>query len=278
MSDGTKMRSQTPASPMNANQLRQLLERAEKGDTSTLPQLREILQDPDNVDAFGGNLARQVEYSLMEGLAGKNLAVREALLRKLKLLRAELAGSSPSPLERLLTERVVTCWLYLCDREIRFVQINNPTIKQADYWQRAVSHAHRRYLSALRALALVRKLALPALQVNIAKKAAGQQQVRSMDKTRVWSPPQSHGRHLPGTSEANTSARYGRRPRRRSPTVPGLSLGPGHGRSGSMGAGLRLGHQMRKQWNKVPPLQIGSSRCSCGPCRRFVTCGDKLRR
>jgi hypothetical protein len=33
-----------------------------------------------------------------------------------------------------------------------------------------MDHAHRRYLSALRALALVRKLALPVLQVNIARK------------------------------------------------------------------------------------------------------------
>jgi hypothetical protein len=36
-----------------------------------------------------------------------------------------------------------------------------------------MDRAHRRYLSALRTLALVRKLALPVLQVNI----AGKQQV-----------------------------------------------------------------------------------------------------
>ena len=35
--------------------------------------------------------------------------------------------------------------------------------------QRSRDRAHHRYLSALKALAQVRKLALPALQVNIAK-------------------------------------------------------------------------------------------------------------
>jgi len=33
-----------------------------------------------------------------------------------------------------------------------------------------MDHAHRRYLSALKTLALVRKLAVPVLQVNIARK------------------------------------------------------------------------------------------------------------
>ena len=36
--------------------------------------------------------------------------------------------------------------------------------------QRRIDHAYRRYLSALRALAQVRKLTLPVVQINIAKK------------------------------------------------------------------------------------------------------------
>jgi hypothetical protein len=44
------------------------------------------------------------------------------------------------------------------------------TLAQADYRQRTRDRAHRRYLSAIRTLALVRKLAAPVLQVNIAKR------------------------------------------------------------------------------------------------------------
>ena len=38
------------------------------------------------------------------------------------------------------------------------------------YFQRALTAAQKRYLAAIKTLALVRKLAVPVLQVNIAKK------------------------------------------------------------------------------------------------------------
>ena len=63
------------------------------------------------MESCGGNLTLQVERSLIEAAAGKNLAFREALGPKLDRMRAELAGPSPTPVERLLVERIVTCWL-----------------------------------------------------------------------------------------------------------------------------------------------------------------------
>ncbi len=39
-----------------------------------------------------------------------------------------------------------------------------------EYYQRVISAAHKRYLAAIKALAVVRKLAAPVLQVNIARK------------------------------------------------------------------------------------------------------------
>ena len=43
------------------------------------------------------------------------------------------------------------------------------TFKQFEFHQRRIDAAHRRYLSALRTPAQIRKLALPAVQVNIAR-------------------------------------------------------------------------------------------------------------
>jgi hypothetical protein len=149
------------------------LKRAESGDKSTLPVLREMLQQPGAVDLLGGDLARQAERSLIEAAAGKNLAFKEALTRKLELMRAELAGANPTPLERLLVERVVACWLQVQDADVRYAQARGDcTLAQADYYQRRMDRAHRRYLSAIKTLALVRRLALPVFlaQVNIAGK------------------------------------------------------------------------------------------------------------
>ena len=154
-----------------ADGMRALIARARKGDRSTLPEVRRILSDPHEVDALGGDLALQAEASFVQALAGKDLVLTEALPRKLDALRAELAGPNPTPVERLLVERVVACWLQVQDAEVRFAQgQGNLSIKQADYYQRRMDGANRRYLAALKALAVARKLALPVLQINVARK------------------------------------------------------------------------------------------------------------
>lgn len=155
--------------PRTAADLNGLVERARAGDSSTLPVLRRLLDIPEVVDLLGGDLAQQVEHSFVWALAGNDLAFREALSRKLGLLRVELAGPDPTPLERLLVERVVACWLQVQDADIRYAQATNLSGARLDDYQRRMDRAHRRYLAALKTLALVRKLALPVLQVNIAR-------------------------------------------------------------------------------------------------------------
>src|SRR5262245_58269891 len=101
------------AAPQTREETAAVMRRVTKGGESALPAVRKVLRDPASVDNYGGDLAFQLEYSLVERAAGENLAFRDALLRKLELLRAELGGPGPSPLERLLVERAVTCWLPL---------------------------------------------------------------------------------------------------------------------------------------------------------------------
>jgi hypothetical protein len=144
--------------------------RAEGGDETALPALRQCMDTvPALVEALG-DLAGQVETSLIRTAAGNNLAFKEGLSRKMNQLRRDVAGPNPSPLERLLADRIALCWLSLHDAEVRFAQFKDSTIKQADHWQRRIDSAHRRYLTAIKALATVRKLAVPAVQVNIARK------------------------------------------------------------------------------------------------------------
>jgi hypothetical protein len=144
--------------------------RAQKGDRTALPALRELLQNPTAVDLLGGDLARQAQRSLINKLSGKNLLSQESLPCKLNLMRAELGGPSPTPLERLLIERILTCWLHLYHLEIVYAQNDSMVLDLATYYQRSLGAAQKRYLAAIKALATVRRLALPALQVNIARK------------------------------------------------------------------------------------------------------------
>ena len=159
-----------------------MVKRANKGDKSALASVRELLKGPHGADLFGGNLARQAELSFIENAGGDQLAFKEAIGRKLTILRDELAGSNPTPLERLLVERVVACWLQVQDADVRYVQGQKDcTIPQSEYYQRRQDRAHNRYLSAMRTLAVVRKLTIPVVQVNIARKQVnvGQAQVNA---------------------------------------------------------------------------------------------------
>jgi hypothetical protein len=118
---------------------------------------------------LGGDLAREAQRALIGRCSGTNLLHREALTRKLDLLRAEVAGPTPTPVERLLAERVAACWLHLHHLELLYAQRESLSVAHGTYFHRAIDRAHARYLAAIKALAQVRRLAVPALQVNIAR-------------------------------------------------------------------------------------------------------------
>jgi hypothetical protein len=161
----------TDPKAMTNEELLALLKRAEQGDVSTLPVLREVLRDPAMVRPLGGDLAELAQLYVVGHLSGKDLACREAIVRRLDLFREELLGSDPTPVERLLVERVVACWLHVQEADIRYAEHSeNCSFAQADFDQRRLDAANKRYLAALKTLALVRKLAAPVLQVNIARK------------------------------------------------------------------------------------------------------------
>ena len=148
----------------------EFMDRARKGDRSTLPTLQKILKEQNAVESLGGNLAKKAEEAFITTAAGEDLLFCEALTSKMELLRAELAGPNPTPIERLLVERVVACWLQVQDAAVRYALAKDLSVKWYEYYQRRMNHSHKRYLSALKTLALVRRLAVPVLQVNIAKK------------------------------------------------------------------------------------------------------------
>jgi len=152
-----------------------LLRKAEKGDTTVLPALRTWLDRTPGYCEAMGDLAKVAREALIERASGgKNLLVRETLTRKCAALTRELMGVTPSPIERLLVERIVMCWLQLYYTECIYVQSleSSLTIRQAEFHQQRISKAQARYLAAIRTLAQVRRLGIPAVQVNI-----GQQQV-----------------------------------------------------------------------------------------------------
>lgn len=169
----SRSKPNSPAALPEQHALVKLVRQAEAGDAAALNELR-ALADTRLAGLWEdyGNLARSAERSLVNVAAGENALTREAIMRKLETLRAELLGAAPSPLERLLVERVVLCWLQSHYEDA----IDAIGLKKGVSWtqslnqQKRVDGAQRRYLSAIKALATVRRLALPMLQVNFAEK------------------------------------------------------------------------------------------------------------
>lgn len=178
----TRASKPAPASG-DADSLFALADRAQRGDQSAIPALRERLRNPEVIDVLGGNVAQNAMDAIVRTYAGKNLLVQESVARKLEQMRAELGGENPSPLERLLVERIVATWLHLAHLEAVYAGKESMALELASYYQRAINAASKRHLSAIKTLAVVRKLALPALQINVARRqvnvAAGNVVARS---------------------------------------------------------------------------------------------------
>jgi hypothetical protein len=94
---------------------------------------------------------------------------QEAIRQELDRIRSELEGPNPTPIERLLAERASLCWALVNWHENSIEGVERMSIAQAHFNQRRIDRAHARFLSAVRTLAQVRKLALPTLHLNIAK-------------------------------------------------------------------------------------------------------------
>ncbi len=108
----------------------------------------------------------------MRLVAGPNTVAKEAIRKKLDALRRDVAGPAPSPLELLLADRVALGWLGLAVAEGQYHRALDQGLSQSDdeFHQRRMERAQRRYLAAIKALAQVRRLAVPTVQVNIGDK------------------------------------------------------------------------------------------------------------
>src|SRR5262249_47320363 len=148
--DVGKVIAPTQTSPKTHDELRALIDRAQTGDDTALPALREMLKEPALVDVLGGDLARLAQLTLINRLSGQNLLIKESLVRKLELMRDELDGPNSTPLERLLVERVVACWLHLHHLEQICAQNESKSLDLGSYYQRSMTSAQKRFLAAIK--------------------------------------------------------------------------------------------------------------------------------
>jgi len=163
---------QAVKAPAPGPEMDSLLKKAAKGDRSCLPEINALLADGQRgelMTKYNGSSAEWLRQTIAKKASGGNLLIGESIKKKLDMLQAELEGPNPTPIERLLAERASLCWFVVNWYEDRFTSTSDMSITQADYFQRRIHRTHQRFLSAVETLARVRKMALPALMVNIAR-------------------------------------------------------------------------------------------------------------
>jgi len=163
-------------------ELKAIVDRTDRDNPSKkdLTELRRMLDKYPEMWRIGGDMARQaVAHLVKEGIKGTAF-LKESLSKGLPAIRTNLGYNDVPEIERLLIEQVALCWLRLNLMEYRYTALRNEggmTIDQANFLEKRLNYAQRRFLRACEVLARVRRITRRtlALQVNIA--AAGGQQV-----------------------------------------------------------------------------------------------------
>ncbi len=93
-------------------ELESLSQKAEAGDKEASKELRRLVRSssPEVIER-ASDIGRKAGRMLARVAAGGDLLVEDALYAKLDTMRQEIAGEDPTPLEALLTERVVLLWM-----------------------------------------------------------------------------------------------------------------------------------------------------------------------
>ena len=168
-------RGELEESEKPVQKLQDLLRLAKYSQEDAVPEIRQILSEyPDLAWRFV-HVAHFAEDALIKKMTKESdLATREIMRCQLEAMREEIAGGNPSPLERLLAERIVATWLQIQLFEGLYASgmSKSMTIAQGSYHQKRLEQTYRRHLSAIRALAQMRKLlkGTAITQINIADK------------------------------------------------------------------------------------------------------------
>jgi hypothetical protein len=157
-------------------ELEELSTKAEDGDKDARLKLRVALRESSpGVVSRCSDLAGNYRQVLAKTASAGNPLLQAALEERMEGMRQEIAGANPTPLEVLLTERIVSCWMLveLLEALNTGYYVRDTDRKRLDvrYFMQMVKildSAYRRYLSSIQALARVRKLqaGTPGIQYN----------------------------------------------------------------------------------------------------------------
>ena len=127
----------------------------------TMPQLWEILSTL-------SSLAVRSWVDLLAPAGPGREIVRRTTEQEIERKRSEVAGEDPSPLERLLAERVALCWVAATYADAEYTRRLKAgmSFREGEYLARRCEQTNRQLLKAIESLARMGRLLTP-MQINI---------------------------------------------------------------------------------------------------------------
>jgi hypothetical protein len=135
-------------------------DRAAKGDLSTLAELKRHFDAVPElyISIFRGDLAARVVEAILDRIAGKDLRQREAIRKKAEQYQRSLADRLAPPIETILAERCAVLYLAAYEADLfMYENMSELSTKRAEFHERRRDRANKRFLSALKALALMQE-------------------------------------------------------------------------------------------------------------------------
>ena len=151
----------------------EILQRTNKNNPSKkdVRKLRKTLKDNPGLWRKYGDLARLTQNQIVDSIPA-NSAIIESIWRAAPEMRTQMNYDEAPLIEQLLIEQVILTWLHFHKTHYTYQLITDEscTLPRADFWERSVNSAQRRYLRAIETLVRVRKLNGRAnVQINIAQ-------------------------------------------------------------------------------------------------------------
>ena len=135
------------------------MKKAQAGDATALPRIRQLLDERPEVWRHLGDLSALAERAWVAVLAADNPLAVESMKRTVAEMREDLAGEHATRLERMLADQVVACWMETKYREAVAADPGGQSLAQAAFSLKRLESAQRRYFNAVQALTTLRTLA-----------------------------------------------------------------------------------------------------------------------
>jgi hypothetical protein len=154
---------------------RPLAQRAKRGDPTVADEITALFDRSTEKERrhlstwFAGDARKNAEFGLTEVFLKGDPVAQHATRERMAVLRKDLAGEKPTPIETLLAERIAYLWgsLFMAENALATLYRGDVTIRQYEQRARHVERLNRQFLAAIRTLAAVRRPAGPRIDVRV---------------------------------------------------------------------------------------------------------------